>query len=232
MKSRIIIAICLTIVGMCACKEPAETVPKSKHLLRNFQNPVAMYATASLASSSIQGISEVRYNNLSVWVESFKNTEELAEYIVSAEQKEQLYEQFGDMNFNDWNVISAPVLYRQSIGLDIISDTDYDATHPAGTSLNDIFTCLYQCADNMLNPPYNNKKTAEQELSTPNLPCYYFKENMTVFNEKKPTLIVFNFHLTPTVPPATTSTHRFTVTYKNIDGVELSSTTEPVTIKP
>lgn len=225
MKSPIIIAIGLAIVGLYACEGSPSPLPAYKHFITGYQNAVFMYVGIYMQPGHGN---EISFRDLSIYIRPYKTLDEY-DYSdrVSEEQAEKLAIQFNDTNYNGQSPIG-PTLYRQTVSLDIISDADYDAAHPAGTLLNDIVNIYYLCADNILNPPYNFEPTQEQKslgLTGP-----YFLEPLRVFNEKKPTLILFSLYLTPIHPPTTTSTHRFTVTYKNIDGVELSATTEPVTI--
>lgn len=66
---------------------------------------------------------------------------------------------------------------------------------PAGTSLNDLFLVKYVCVDDILKPPYNFKGTDEQNES--GFPAWMFKDEVSVFNLRKPTLIQFNFTFYP-----------------------------------
>lgn len=229
MKAFIYFTLLLTAISLSACIGPDSPIPTSKHYIRGFVNAASIHADISYRISPAPESTPLSHNDFSVYVRPDGAPGDMHKDQVSPEQAEQLYIQFKDVDYNRWD-IQGPVLYRQTLSLDIVSDTPYDGAHPAGTLLNDIFNCSYQCVDEILNPPYNFSRSEEQKAL--NLSAGEFIERLSVFNLKKPTLIVYNFYLSPVVPPAETSTHRFTVTYKNIDGVELTATTEPVTIHP
>lgn len=187
-----------------------------------------MNAEVDTEESAKEG-AEFHYRSFYVGVRPYVKYEDYNyEDRVSWDKVEEIAQQFNDVSYNRSSMFRTAVMYRQTVSLDIVSDTYYNAAHPAGTLLNDMVTVDYLCCDKILNPPYNFELSAEQK-STRKQP-YEFREKLSDFNQLKPTLVSFWFDLRFTVAPATTSTHRFTVTYKNIDGVELSATTEPVTI--
>lgn len=230
MKPPIIIATCLAFTSLISCKSSPSPVPTSSHYINNYQEPIFINTEVNI-QVSIDGVIEFPINSFYLGVRPYENWANYKyEDCVSRENVEEIAKQFNDVSYNRSDFLNQPFMYRQTVGLDIISDNDYDADHPAGSLLNDIMTVNYNCCDKILNPPYNFELTDYQE-SIGGYP-WKFQDKLSDFNRIKPTLVSFWFDLHFTAAPATTSTHRFTVTYKNIDGVELSSTTEPVTIKP
>lgn len=113
------------------------------------------------------------------------------------------------------------VVFKGITAIDIVSDTDYDAQHPAGTSLKDIFTLTIQ---------------EVVKGATDGIPAYVFKE--TVYDpssdfpaEGGPHLLGRVLTFKPTKAPAKTATHVFTITYQNERGKVLSAQTKAFKIK-
>jgi len=133
-------------------------------------------------------------------------------------------------------------LYRKTKSLHVVSDQDYDAEHPAGTLLDDILDVMFWSAEDYLESGYTSFFDYLGETTRPIYPERsdgavvasegpYMIESLVEFNWLQRTLIDFGFIFMPTQAPDRTGTHRFTVTYMNEDGVELSGTTEPITIR-
>ena len=148
--------------------------------------------------------------------------------MVDEAQFEVLAAQFRDTDFNGVDYLDTPVMYVQTESLNIVSDNDYDAVHPAGIPLNDLCNVFYLCVDDILANSYRFTLTAQQKENK--WSAGYFEKSITEFNREKPTLVAFDFRIQPIFRPAVPGTHRFTVTYKNIDGKELSVTTEPLNL--
>ena len=120
------------------------------------------------------------------------------------------------------------VTYRR-MTLDITSDTQYDAAHPAGTSLADIIDVCAYSAKEMIDSGYDYKSVCEKGDA-----MKYGKKldmSLTRFNEEYRKLIRDGIYLDFKTAPDVTSTHRFTVTYRDEDGRVLTATAAPVTLQ-
>ena len=118
--------------------------------------------------------------------------------------------------------------YRR-MTLDVTSDTQYDAAHPAGTSLADIIDVCAYSAKEMIDSGYDYKSVCEKGDAMK----YGKKLDMplTRFNEEYRKLIRDGIDLDFKTAPDVTSTHRFTVTYRDEDGRVLTATAAPVTLQ-
>lgn len=129
-------------------------------------------------------------------------------------------------------------LYRQTKSIHVVSDTDYDASHPAGTPLDDILTITFNSAEDYLKSGYKaldsylgQTTCGMNDLEGRPVKSTQLRESLAEFNQIQRKLIEFGFVFTPNIAPDQTSTHRFTVTYTNEDGVVLTGTTDPITIQ-
>ena len=122
--------------------------------------------------------------------------------------------------------------YRR-MTLDVTSDEPYDATHPSGTSLADIIDIYAYSAKEMIDSGYDYKSVCEKGEIYDNAICFGKKLDMslTQFNEEYRKLIADNIKLKFKTAPDVTSTHRFTVTYRDEDGRVLTATAAPVTLQ-
>lgn len=115
---------------------------------------------------------------------------------------------------------ASEVLYKGITGLDIVSDTDYDAAHPAGASLNDLFSLSLQ---------------EVVRGAADGIPAYVFevKTYPTVADlpaQGGPHLLGRLLVLKPLKAPAATATHVFRIHYRNEAGKELVAWTKAFTI--
>ena len=152
---------------------------------------------------------------------------ELAQMLGNVSQAETLFE-----------FSTRPHVYRRTTGIHVVSDTDYDGEHPAGTYLDDIMRIHFESAEDYLATGYTSLKQYQGKTTGPS--SYYgslpiidldLSEDLDEFNRIQRKLIRFSFSFRLTKAPEQTSTHRFTITYTNEDGVELSGTTQPITIR-
>ena len=126
-------------------------------------------------------------------------------------------------------------LYRRTTGIHVVSGTDYDEEHPAGTYLDDIIRIHFKSAEDYLATGYTSLKHYLGKTTGPS--SYYgasdldLSEYLDEFNRIQRKLIRFSFSFRLTKAPDRTGTHRFTITYTNEDGVELTGTTEPITVR-
>lgn len=119
--------------------------------------------------------------------------------------------------------------YRR-MTLDVTSDTPYDAAHPAGTSLADIIDIEAYSAKEMIDSGYDRSVGVKNERYIINF-GYKLDMPLTQFNQEYRKLIAFNIKLKFPAAPDVTSTHHFTVTYRDEDGRVLTATTAPVTLQ-
>ena len=172
----------------------------------------------------------------SLWGTSFDD-EALARQ--NAAKYDSLSKAHNDLGYNRRTLTMVlECLYRRTTGIHVVSDTDYDEEHPAGTYLDDIIRIHFESAEDYLATGYTSLK---QYLGKTTGPSSYYgslpiidldlSEDLDEFNRIQRKLIRFSFSFRLTKAPEQTSTHRFTITYTNEDGVELSGTTEPITIR-
>lgn len=164
----------------------------------------------------------------------------------NAKKYEELYKKFDDVDYDrrieqstlgtltGYNHVQG-CLYSRTESIHVVSDTDYDAQHPAGTPLDELIDISFHSAEDFMRGGYRLDKylgrTTRQQRTTQKTDNEWLTENLAEFNEIKRTLIAFDFCFDLAVRPERTGTHRFTVTYTNEDGTVLSGTTEPITLQ-
>ena len=185
--------------------------PPPKNFITKYQNPVSICA---IVSGSLEtSVPTETYNVVSLQIRPYENTEDcFTKDLVDEAQFEVLAAQFKDTDFNGAYYLNIPVMYVQTESLNIVSDNDYDAAHPAGIPLNDLCNVFYLCVDDILANSYRFTLTAQQKENK--WSAGYFEKSITEFNREKPTLVAFDFRIQPIFRPAVPGTHRFTVTYK------------------
>ena len=127
--------------------------------------------------------------------------------------------------------------------IDVISDTDYDAAHPAGTPLNDIVDIQFFSAEDYLKSGYQkamylgettckpksyNSFFKQYEFSTS---VSYLQESLEEFNRLKRKLLYFDFRFLFRSDPVHTAEHTFTIVYRNEQGLTLTGQVGPVLLK-
>lgn len=138
-----------------------------------------------------------------------------------AEKYDSLTNAHQDYNYNyDPRYAAYDVLFRGVKSMKITSDTDYDPQHPAGTSLNDIFS---------LSVDEVTKGVIDGH------PGYIFQEKgyptMNDLQGTAPHLLNRVLVLKPTKAPAVTSTHVFSLVFEDEDGYQLFTKTKAFKIK-
>ena len=129
-----------------------------------------------------------------------------------------------------------PATYRR-MTFDVTSDTQYDAAHPAGTSLADIIDIRTNSAKEMIESDYDYRSVCEtitNKIGTFYELAFGHKLEMPLeqFNREYRKLILsYRIRLNFKTAPDITSTHRFTVTYRDEDGRVLTATAAPVTLQ-
>ena len=206
----------------------------SENYVTRYQDPLSSYAAVygSIDEYPVPSQSVVQFMiNLRV-TESTVNSQYydiIIDRQTDATKFKELAQKFNDTEYNMiHDVVPPPVMYVQSASLNIVSDQDYDATHPAGSSLNDLFLVKYASVDHILQNHYDMTRT-EQQVAL-GLYVWQFMESVDAFNQKRPILVGFDFWFYPTEFPTGNKQHRFTITYKNVEGKELVATTLPVLI--
>ncbi len=232
MRLQLLMCAGLLCMGLSGCNKEVTRFPKSDHYILRYQNPSSMYAeTKSAADTPPIGSTpaKVTDGHFVVYTRPYSSPA-LSESkdLVDDATFETLAERFGDTHFGGTTIdcLSVPVMYVQTESVNIVSDNDYDADHPAGSSLNDLFVIQYKCVDNILKKPYDFEPTDEQQKW--GLPAWCFAEKVSDFNLRRPTLLQFNFIFSPVTDPDRSGIHRFTITWANIEGKVLSATTQPV----
>ena len=216
----------------CSEKIGDKFYPSENYVLW-YQDPQSSYAAVYVSDNDDPNPSQTVEDfkiNLRV-TESTANSYryDIVDRKTDATKFKELAQKFHDTEYNKINDIPPPpMMYVQSESLNIVSDQDYDATHPAGSSLNDLFLVKYTSVDHILQNHYDMTRTEQQvELG---LAPWEFMESVDAFNQKQPTLVWFYFWFYPTERPTGNKQHRFTITYKNVEGKELVATTLPVLI--
>lgn len=124
-----------------------------------------------------------------------------------------------------------PTVYR-GMKLDIVSDADYDASHPAGTSLGDILRIEGNSAKEVIESGYDLDLCIDPKDGSNSYQFGYpIDESLAQFSSQYRKLVSGWFYIGFDKAPAATSVHRFTVTYTDEDGWVLSAVTSPVKIK-
>jgi hypothetical protein len=111
--------------------------------------------------------------------------------------------------------------------INIVSDSDYDDAHPAGTSLNDIIFIEFRSATEFVESGY----TDEQYDVKKNPYDLHFIEPLTQFIEKKRNLVEECFGFIFNRLPSEDSEHNFTVYYDDVAGRHLEIPVKSVSIK-
>lgn len=120
--------------------------------------------------------------------------------------------------------------------LDITSDTQYDAAHPAGTSLADMVIINISSAKEIIESGYDENLCGKEiNIYGDEYPVlssgYELRMPLKQFNEEYRKLVDCRMNIDFPVAPDVTSTHRFTVTYRDEDGRVLTATAAPVTLQ-
>ncbi len=85
---------------------------------------------------------------------------ELAQMLGNVSQAETLFE-----------FSTRPHVYRRTTGIHVVSDTDYDGEHPAGTYLDDIMRIHFESAEDYLATGYTSLKQYQGKTTGPS--SYY-----------------------------------------------------------
>ena len=162
MKLRLFMYLGLLCGGLYSCNDDPTPLPTSKNFITKYQNPVSICA---IVSGSLEtSVPTETYNVVSLQIRPYENTEDcFTKDLVDEAQFEVLAAQFKDTDFNGAYYLNIPVMYVQTESLNIVSDNDYDAAHPAGIPLNDLCNVFYLCVDDILANSYRFTLTAQQK---------------------------------------------------------------------
>lgn len=138
-----------------------------------------------------------------------------------AEKYDSLTKAHQDYNYNyDPRLTAYDVLFRGVKSFKITSDTDYDEQHPAGTSLNDIFSLsVNEVVKGVVNG-YQGYVFQEKTYPTVN-----------GLQGAGPHLLNRVLVLKPNKAPSVTSTHVFSLVFEDEDGYTLVANTKAFKIK-
>lgn len=118
-----------------------------------------------------------------------------------------------------------PVFRRMT--LDVVSDADYDAAHPAGTSLIDILGLKTRSVQEIIENGYDASLCKDRVINF----GYPLEMPLAQFNSQYRKLVDGQFELTFAASPQATATHRFTVIYRDEDGRTITGVSNPVRLK-
>ena len=135
----------ISTIVFVGCSEKIEDkfYPSENYVLW-YQDPQSSYAAVYVSDNDDPNPSQTVEDfkiNLRV-TESTANSYryDIIDRKTDATKFKELAQKFNDTEYNKINDIPPPpMMYVQSESLNIVSDQDYDATHPAGSSLNDLF---------------------------------------------------------------------------------------------
>lgn len=119
-----------------------------------------------------------------------------------------------DMTFNDIILFYPPEIpyyicyYPNFTSIDVISDRDFNAEHPAGTSLNDIIRVYYNSVYDYVSSEY----TQDEEIKTKKA----MLSNLTA--EDLQMVTDYGFDLTFGIDPLKKEKHNLTITFTDIQG--------------
>ncbi len=128
-------------------------------------------------------------------------------------EQEALSEKYGDTNFNGFAHIFVSALSQPLVSVDVVAIDDYNETHPAGSSLNDITIFTYSTYQPFISGGYQGVESTtivERRLSDmPTEPLILLKEQFQFYLDQAPT---------------TSEEHKVQVTFTFEDGKQISQT--------
>jgi hypothetical protein len=186
----------------------------------NLFDPEEMYTADEFSiafGSDKQGMSDVEYQITNI---IYKNG--------GYPEKDRVFDSIarvnGDVDYNGASQFLFLTTHRRLKDMEVTSDADYDAAHPAGASLNDILTIEFRAADDFIANGFSYVATGYRpEEGT-------FLEPLDLFVGKQRRLLAFHFKVAFEKGPDRPDDHRFTITYTNEDDLTLSTTTDRIRI--
>lgn len=134
--------------------------------------------------------------------------------------------QNNDVTYNGYRWDNTPYFNGAVKSVNITCSSDYDASHPAGTPLDDIVMMNYYSAKPFIDSKYQDQRLGDY------IRCRTI-EPLTEFNKKGGgNLLRADLSFNLLMPPQKPDFHQFIITYCNEDGVTLSTTTAPINLLP
>ena len=243
-------------LGGCEKKtEPPSLPPFSDYFIRSYADPPTQEEVEANVYSSVTGDEpQIPLNQIKL-VFSYKNSVDIPQdyclrnYPATPEEKrgivvfDSLARAHHDTEYKRRGEVFCSCLFVRTDRIDVFSDTDYDAAHPAGTPLNDIVDIRFSSGEDYLQSGYTKGKYLGK---TTRLPIRYnsfyktydvsrsvidLQESLEEFNRIKRKLIAFNFAFEFRSDPSHTAEHNFTIVYRNEQGLTLSGQVGPVLLK-
>lgn len=118
--------------------------------------------------------------------------------------------------------------YIPTAAIDVVVLQDYDETHPAGSSINDILTIDYFSAEPFILSGYKNTWLADRCNHAAN---HSFKTALAEFNTMEANIIEdLSFSIQLTTAPTNEGLYNFQLTYSDISGETRTATTNYIKI--
>ena len=241
MKRWIIILLVLSVGGIgCSNSEKPEE-PENPQVLPTRINLIGTYIDPQQVTcvdfidyrqlGFVQG--QVLPYNVVLWLFCDLTKEE--DYITDHSHRERfdsLVQAHGDDHWNYWSQPIGACLFRETTGVHVVCDRDYDREHPAGTLLDDLVLVHYETLDHTLvGGEYLVDVTDPQNVNNNNWLGYKFEAPLSSFNQERHKLIPLRFECRLTKAPAETGEYVFTCTWTNEDGKKLTTSTDPLRIQ-
>ena len=247
------------IVMLTACEKkddksnspPKETQPYVKSLISSYiETPTSsdMISASTLGNFDDQPWSQIflslipsSYDPIRFQPIQDKALQNDPEALKKAAKYDSLATAHNDLTYNRYTEFQiSDCMYRRTSAIHVVSNTDYDAEHPAGTYLDDILLIRFTSAEDYLATGYSSRSTYLGKTTTaplastdyPSMNDFWLCENLAEFNKIQRKLIQFAFTFTLTKGPKQTGKHQFTFTYMNEDGIVLTTTTPRFIINP
>ena len=229
--------------------------PYGVGFIRSYADPPTQEEVEANVYSSVTGDEpQIPLNPIKL-VFSYKNSVDIPQdyclrnYPATPEEKrgivvfDSLARAHHDTEYKRRGEVFCSCLFVRTDRIDVFSDTDYDAAHPAGTPLNDIVDIRFSSGEDYLQSGYTKGKYLGK---TTRLPIRYnsfyktydvsrsvidLQESLEEFNRIKRKLIAFNFAFEFRSDPSHTAEHNFTIVYRNEQGLTLSGQVGPVLLK-
>lgn len=219
--------------GMSGCNRThPEYTPKYDHLILSYENPPCMEAaveTDPKATVAPLNFYIVLHSPCTLVNNDDRCTDLITEYS-DPKRYGELSARFNDVARPDhWSLEQNKpfIMYIATENIEVVSDTDFDAAHPAGTSLEEYWQIDYISLEDIRTL---GEKYDPGQKNGPVNATGMFTDPLPAFNAKKLTLMPMYFYVWLTRSPEQSGVHRFTFTYRNAEGKVLTATTEPIEV--
>ncbi len=228
--------------GTSGCSDSKEEVPNpddlpiSEQLIRAYDDPQEMCChDESGTTEIIVTLPDIKKKIVGSWsMISTTCLDDNKKALITKENDpvrfDSLVKAHGDDHWNLWEKF-LPCLFRETTGLHVVCDRDYDAGHPTGTLLDDLLLVHYYSLDSFLiHGEYVWSSLTEQQKPH-NWTFYEFEDPLPEFNKTRHKLIAMIFIFNLIKAPVETSDYVFTCTWTNEDGKKLTASTDPLRIQ-